>query len=519
MDIQKLFTGLAVVIDDEIANDQSTISSLIDKIEEQFNLFFVKLTKYPNDDKAEALSYANMIILDWMFEIDSDDDSSQMSSPEEEPNSDGVSPDGFSDSESETETPKLPSGSAKETEEDKIKTDLIRQLLKASFAPIFIITNDKSLPKTAIEGEHDLKPYLGGRLVVVGKGELENSHDIQNFLENWLNLNHESYLLKEWDITAKKAKQNFFMQYGKDNTKWADALWARLEEDDPSEFQNIMGEYLTRCIVNQMDDFSFDEELFNHPYKPDDTTDETMKQLVNDEKIKWALDDSFPVHPHAGDLYYCDVDYHFELNIRADCDTARNNSDPRSSDLYCLRGEPLYLKEVNKVDNWVDEKYNLHLYSGPDLISEGSGDVDESLKSGTISLERLVQILIGNPSNLVYLNKALSHDPLLTNIHGKLLGHRNAYYLPINIPKSRKKTCYNHIKKMIAIKFRFELATRPYSSIKDTDPTCSNDTDHSCCHYNYVGRILPPYINEIQQECAQWIVRIGSMPTPSEFYN
>lgn len=519
MDIQKLFTGLAVVIDDEIAVKDSTISKLINKIEEQFNLFFVKLTKYPNDDKAEALSYANMIILDWMFEIDPDDDSSQMSSLEEEPSSDGVPPEGFSDSESETETIKLYRGSAEETEEDKLKTNLIRQLLKASFAPIFIITNDKSLPKTAIEREYDLKPYLGGRLVVMGKGELENSHDIQNFLENWLNLNHESYLLKEWDITAKKAKQNFFMQYGKDNTKWADALWARLKDDDPSEFKNVMGEYLTRCIVNQMDDFDFDEELFNNPNCLTGTTNETIKQLVNDEKIKWALDDSFPVHPHAGDLYYCDVDYHFELNIRADCDTARNNSSPGSGQLYCLPGEPLYLKEMKKDDNWVDSNNNLHIYNGSDLISEGGEDVDESLKRGVIPLDHLAQILSTNSSNLAYLNRAFRHDPPLTNSHGKLVGHRNTYYLPINIPKYRRREYYNHIKKMIAIKFRFELTTRSYSSIKDIDSACSDNTDNSCCHYKYVGRILPPYINEIQQECAQWIVRIGSMPTPPEFYN
>lgn len=513
MDIRKLFTGLAIVIDDDIFRDKSDISKLIDKIEKQFNLFFVKLDKFPNMDKVEALSYANMIILDWMFKVDPE------RSSEAESNSTSARSYDVSQSESELESSKYVGASELKDQKSDEKIELIDKLLEASFAPIFIITNDESLPQSAIKRDGRLVPYLGGRLVVAQKGALKDSLDIKKFIESWLSNNHESYLLKEWDITAKKAKQNFFMQYGKDNTRWADALWARLEEDDPSEFKNVMGEYLTRCIVNQMDDFCFDEELFNHPDNSDKTTDETMKQLVNDEKIKWALDDSFPVHPHAGDLYYCDVDYHFELNIRADCDTARNNSDPRSSNLYCLRGEPLYLKEVNKVDNWVDERNNLHLYSGPDLISEGNGDVDESLKSGTIPLDRLVQILIDNPSNLVYLNRALSHDPLLTNIHGKLLGHRNAYYLPINIPKYRKKTCYNHIKKMIAIKFRFELATRPYSSIKDTDPTCSNDTDHSCCHYNYVGRILPPYINEIQQECAQWIVRIGSMPTPSEFYN
>lgn len=510
MDIQKLFTGLAVVIDDEIADDESTISTLINKIEEQFNLFFVKLTKYPNDDKAEALSYANMIILDWLFKIGSDDDRCQNSSPETELDSGGARPDCFSGSSSKFEIPKLPGASELETQEDTIKTDLIKKLLKASFAPIFIITNDKNLPISAIKRDNDLMPYLGGRLVVVGKGELKNSQAIQNSLEKWLKKNHESYLLKEWDITAKKAKQNFFMQYGKDNTKWADALWVRLEEDDPSEFKNVMGEYLTRCIVNQMEDFYFDEGLFNGKVRLDKTTNKTIKQLVNDEKMKWASDDSFPNHPHAGDLYYCDKHAKFELNIRADCDTARSNSDPSLNDLYCLQGYPLFPNDLNNEDNRVDRTNNLHLYKGRDLVSQGGDDVDISLKNGLVPLEHLIEILHDNSSNLEYLNKALSHNPLLTNSHGKLLGHRDTYYLPIDLSRYQRRKCYKQIRKMVAIKFRFELTTRSYSSIKNIDS--------ACCHFNYVGRILPPYINEIQQECAQWIVRIGSMPTPAEYY-
>lgn len=495
MDIRKLFQGIAVIIDDEVNVRNSTISDIVKIIEKCFDIQCLKLSRTSSVSSVTALCEATMVFLDWMLD-------------------DNDIPSG------------LQSGEALERVSDQDKVDVIKQLLGQSLSPIFIVTSDPQKARAAIEGS-EVKPDLDKRLFVKGKSELDDEKKIEQCLTDWLYKNHESYVLKEWECVADKAKVNFFRLFGRDDAEWADVLWSRLKEDDESECQDMFGEYLTRCIVNQMDDFVFESRVFKEKQQTGEYRRKIIKTIVNNEKMKWATAGQVPVHPHAGDLYYCNDEKQFLLNIRADCDTARVGNGSKPVSLYCLEGSPFFRKQLDSIKNTIDINGKLHFAGQVKPQSDNDSEkVDKVLKTGTVQLDELYQLVCGDTDNVDYVNRRINPESGVINSHGKLLGHRNEHYLTISFPqplgKEAYKKNYKSLKKIVAIRFKFQLTTLFYSTSSNTN---SNDNLVSLCtgaskptQWIYLGKLLPPYINEIQQECTHWICRVGSMPTPDEFY-
>lgn len=483
MDVKKLFQGIAAVIDDEVVSADSGINKIIRIIEENYEIECLKLSERPEQSKVKALSEAVMVILDWKLDK-------------------GV---GASEYEQQGDIPPIQLGSEIEKENDNANVELINNLLKETLSPIFVFTDDK---ETAQQVLTDNKVDIGGRVYVASKGELETKQQIRDCLETWLSRNHEPYALKEWENIAKKAKHDFFRSFGRDRIEWADALWTRLMEDDESDCQNMFGEYLTRCIVNQMDDFTFDSSLLGKDNSTLADRNRILSKLVNIEKIKLSLDGSFPEHPHAGDLYYCEAKKRYLLNVRADCDTARSHD----TTIYCLKGVPVPLEDLGPAKAVIiqDDKAYLKFKGQTQKIDRLTQNeymgVNEKLKGDLVPLEQIKDIVAESGLNSDFLNCRLNMDPPVTNIFGKLRSPGSTYYLPL---KTDDKT--------IAIRFRLELMTKEYKEICHK-LTGNARQDKGQGAYQYYGRLLPPYINEIQQECAKWCFRIGSMPTPEEFY-
>ena len=483
MDVKKLFQGIAAVIDDEVVRDDSGINKIIRIIEEDYEIECLKLSDRPEQSKVKALSEAAMVILDW--KLDKGVDASEY--------------------EQQGDIPPIQLGSELAKENDSANVELINKLLEESLSPVFVFTDDK---ETAQQVLMENKVDIGGRVYVASKGELETKQQIQDCLEKWLSRNHEPYALKEWENIAKKAKHDFFRSFGRDRIEWADALWTRLREDDESDCQNMFGEYLTRCIVSQMDDFTFDSSVFNKENPTRADRDRILSKLVNIEKMKLSSDGSFPEHPHAGDLYYCEAEDNYLLNVRADCDTARS----RDIKIYCIKGVPVPLEDLEPAKAVViqDDKAYLKFKGQKPKIdrltkNEYTG-VNENLKGDLVPLERIKDIVAESGLNSDFLNCRLNMDPPVANIFGKLRSPGSTYYLPLKIDD-----------KTIAIKFRFELMTEKYKKICKK-PAGNPQQDKEQRVYQYYGRLLSPYINEIQQECAKWCFRIGTMPTPEEFY-
>lgn len=498
MDLRQLFKGIAVVIDDQIFDNGSSIWKIIDEIENHYDIRFIRLKELPatkgdqdNDNNAvKAFSGAVMIILDWMF------GSSLQNESDEKDN--------------------VHLGDQLVESNKKEKINLIRQLLQTSFAPIFVFTNDRDGAHSAL-ADSDVKQYLDGRLIVEDKQKVLGTQRIRQCLIKWLENNHESYVLKEWEVTAEEAKHTFFQSFGPDDVSWVDALWKRLKTDDDAECSSMLGEYLTRCIVNNMEEVKFDEDILGNTNQSIENGNGVIKKLVNNETVKWSKGENYPVHPHAGDMFYSKNKTHqkFILNLRADCDYSRNSD----NELYFIIGKPLWQNDIESYKNSIDENGLIRFAKTEGLDPLDRTEVDEALQKREIFIKD-VQPLLKNKRNLEYINHLLNPTPKVTNAHGKLLGHRNQFYLPISRPElhsTSESNKFEELKDMIAIRFTFELSTMKYKKLKNMNRD-NNDDDNAYEPFMYIGRLLPPYINEIQEECAHWIFRTGAMPTPDEFY-
>ena len=143
--------------------------------------------------------------------------------------------------------------------------------------------------------------------------------------------------------------------------------------------------------------------------------------------------------------------------------------------------------------------------------------MDEVLKNEEIQIKNIPRLL-KKRHNLEYVNLLFNQTPKVINAHGKLLGHRNQFYLPISGPGSYLSEKFEELNDMIAIKFTFELTTMRYKEFKKLYTNNVRGDENAYEPIKFVGKLLPPYINEIQEECAHWIFRTGTMPTPDEFY-
>lgn len=484
MNVKDLFTGIAVVVDDDVNNPDAGITDIIEHIEDQFDITCLKLSMRPRCESVRSLSEVTMIILDWVLypRIESADGSLLS----------------------------VQTGTAfkRTNAEDNIK--LIKTVLEETLVPIFIVTDN---PKEALEVlEENEISVVNGRVSVMCKGDLRTTTTLKNSLEEWLTRNHETYVLKEWENTAKNAKIDFFRTFGKEEAKWADILWARIKKDDESDCVNMFGEYLTRCVVNRMDDFTFDSTVLEEGYETTADSGRIISSLVNAEKLKKL--DSFPDHPRAGDLYYYldkgSKSYRFLLNIRADCDTTR----AKHPLVYCIKGQPVFAEDLKSARSVIvkDDISYLCLRGQKEQISNLKKnefkEVDRTLTLEQIPLKQIHEIIVDSPLNIDFLNRRLEIEPPVTNVYGKLCSSGSRYYLPLKM-ESKDDTAHAG-KEIVAIKFRLELSTMAYESI--------NGKDKNRTEYKYYGRLLSPYINEIQQECAKWCFRIGAMPVPDEFF-
>ena len=172
---------------------------------------------------------------------------------------------------------------------------------------------------------------------------------------------------------------------------------------------------------------------------------------------------------YTGDLFYEPTTDTYYLNIRAQCDLARTG-DPA---LYLIKGKELSDEDIVTEDIKLTSDQILHL----------------SAKT-RYSLTELCEIC-QNEEELIKVNslfRAYKNDAFFTN--GNIIGKKSEIIIACVAGKK-------------ALKFRLDIhQVKKYNQMKD----------------KLIGRILPPYITQIQQSCANHIVREGIMPTPEAIF-
>lgn len=319
MEIKKLLSGIAIIIDDNIKKEDS--DDLIIKIRNQLRKSYIPILEYedlPDDTEIRNFKNISFILLDWyLFE-------------------------------------NLEAG-VKINEQLFIKNNIefLKKIKKVSFTPVFIFSNQERgsiIDELSMAGLYD-KGSNNNYIFVKQKSVFLSGDDNLVFteIENWLKKTPSMYLLKKWECSLNQAKSDLFWSFYEINPNWP-SLLKKTYTDDGSDANCELGNLIYKNISARTEQITFNDDILGQE-DGNISTEDIRKVLEAERFIK---SDALPDIPFTGDLFEYIVEGSEEkkyyLNIRPECDIARD----KKPELYCLKCRILNEEKINsgeKEDN------------------------------------------------------------------------------------------------------------------------------------------------------------------------
>ena len=352
-------------------------------------------------------------------------------------------------------------------EEEARLISFIRKLLKSIFAPVFIFTSkpiDDIQSKLVDESLYFTdKP---NRLFIKSKNEVATEDALFDTLENWLKESPSAYVLKVWNKTIVETHNNTFIELYNCSPNWVKLIWETIKNDS-IESQEEFGAFLTKNIVNHIKEYEFNEEILDRSI--DGSNENDIIKIIENERFIYY--DDQPNQVYTGDLFKESGGKYF-LNIRAQCDLSRPDNRTGEYDpvLFGVEGKAIKNKDIISSD--------IRLTSEGKLVFENQ-----------------------EPFSLDQLREICRNDAELIGFNNNFRRFRNKVFFQNGtfIGRSDKIIicCINGER---ILQFDLDLHHRLFSEVKD----------------KRVGRILPPYITQIQQKCSAYLIREGTIPTPQK---
>jgi hypothetical protein len=215
---EELFSGIAVVVDDEVENPDSAIGRICAAIKDQGS-HVIPLTKPPTDEQIKTLAGISFFVVDWNL----DESVRQMSEQ-------GV-----------TIPETLSRHSVKKT------LALLKNLKENRVAPIVVFTSgDVADVKQKIE-----EAFPDGKHLLVKSKDDVIGEGVHKVLGAWIKTSAAAYVLRTWEKEYDRAKQSFFKDFYTASAEWPMILWKTLHEDGVPASDEL-GRLITRNIQSRM---------------------------------------------------------------------------------------------------------------------------------------------------------------------------------------------------------------------------------------------------------------------------
>lgn len=319
MNTSDLFSGIAIVIDDEIGDKKANINDLISQIKKH-NVPYLTYTELPSPSITKHFDGISFLLLDWYLP------SKTIA---------GLTIDGVT----------IPASVSDYSIEENI--DFLKKIRESCFTPIFIFTNEEveTVKNKLIENGlyQDNKPNY---IFVKSKKDLIGPKKLFNTINEWIRKTPSIYVLKAWEKEYKKSKNKLFYDFYEMSPNWPIVLWKSFAVDC-ANMSLELGEVITRNLYSRMMPFAFDSNILSKRRKKA-PRDEVRKVLQGERFIidKGLHKDTIAV----GDIFkISDKTY---INIRPDCDCilGRDTTDGKTDDvdLYLLKGNKLTTNQEKK---------------------------------------------------------------------------------------------------------------------------------------------------------------------------
>lgn len=316
MEIEKLFNGIAVIVDNEIENKNSAIYKIKTLIEAK-SIPVAVFSEIPQLEVIPSLASASFIVLDWDY----------TNSEFDMENGERIA---------------IPNTLA-ESEEERL-IEFIKKLLNDIFVPVFIFTaKSPQAVKDKLKEENLWNDNKTNRIFIKQKMEVDSEEALFSAISEWVKKMPSVYVLKEWEQVLRNAKNVMFNEFYTYSPNWATIIWDMLKEDS-IENQEEFGGFVTRSLLNRIRGYSFEEESIQ---SQDEVNPDELRKVVEGER--YLAYEEQPEQAYTGDLFKDDSKYY--LNIRAQCSMSRKddkgNYDPS---VYCIKGKKLRSKDIISED-------------------------------------------------------------------------------------------------------------------------------------------------------------------------
>ena len=329
MDIESLMSGIAVVIDDKLEEEEDKISQIVQEIEEQWGIPFYKTYKIPSGSISDSLlKSASFVLLDW----------------------------------------KLWEDGSSELEKDGIQNNIkFLEKVKGYFVPVFIFTNEAlSDVVDELPGSLYNQDKLENNFIFIkGKEELMKE-GVSAPIVNWVEKNASVYALKTWEREFYESKRKLFSSMYAKSPDWPRVFWKSYEDDgvDPSSS-------ITNLINNNLSG-RFKMDIFEEQFLGSGSSDvskEDLKLLM--QAASFVMEENLAEDEiRSGDLFKMPRGRYL-INIRPDCDCVpRDNEELGDVEIYCIRGKKMKEREIlNSYEKGhfierVSESISFSLYEG-----------------------------------------------------------------------------------------------------------------------------------------------------------
>lgn len=298
--IKELFSGVGIVIDEQVfSQENKNINKIVSSLESA-NIPLVKYDKMPDDGVLTHLKQISFVLLDWNLS-------------------------------GERIIPPA-------TIEDNI--NFIKIMRQQCFAPLFIFSDERLEDIEAkLEEENLYRHGQSNAIFIKHKEDVLTIDDLWREIEIWMKQTPSMYVAKEWECARTRALVEMLHNFEQASPYWPSVLQETMEHDGIDTGEEL-SHLLNKNLESRMQHVDFDAEIVKSVAQT--PTKSEIRNVLETECFRTNINAADS--PVTGDLF-ANMPMGSKkvfVNIRPICDTIRLPKEDKTL-LYLIQGE--YIKD------------------------------------------------------------------------------------------------------------------------------------------------------------------------------
>jgi hypothetical protein len=296
MNIEELFAGIGVVIDDKVFSSDEQGDRIVTIVKELENVRKFPLVKYadlPDNEALSKLTNVSFLLLDW----------------EIEPMQDALGDD----------APNVQLGDVLKEENEKRVIEIVKQALRDSLVPVFIFSNQdiETIKRKLTTSEIDLEK---SQIFIKSKSELVEDGALFSKIGEWVDGVSGVYVAKAWENAFIKAKNQFFAEMANNTSHWPKSLFQAATDDSTDPGEEIT-QAISQNIISRMQPIAISQDQIDK-----DAVTPTKEEVLGIMKGQFFLEKGADASM-VGDFYKKGSKYYMNIRPTCDCVSRDGNSD------------------------------------------------------------------------------------------------------------------------------------------------------------------------------------------------